>query len=116
MGLLRLRLALTVVINHSPAGGAMFLPDNATTVQLFFLISGFYIFLVLDGGYRDHLRGDAVTVGHHRPRSHSRVPGASARCPELPVRQVSWRSRARTAHCSLGRTATACSGLPAAGL
>lgn len=53
MGSLRLTLALLVVYFHagSPLGTA-FVPDGRAAVQMFFLISGFYMTLVLNEKYR----------------------------------------------------------------
>src|SRR5947209_991086 len=46
MGLLRLMLACSVVLSHSGAGVVFTGPDKA--VQTFYIISGFYIAMVLD--------------------------------------------------------------------
>ena len=53
MGSLRLTLALLVVYFHtgSPFGAAL-VPDGRAAVQMFFLISGFYMALVLNEKYR----------------------------------------------------------------
>lgn len=52
MGMLRLALALLVVYFHAgmPLGAAV--PDGRAAVQLFYLISGFYMALVLNEKYR----------------------------------------------------------------
>jgi len=52
MGTLRLALALLVVYFHTsmPLGGAV--PDGRSAVQLFYLVSGFYMALVLNEKYR----------------------------------------------------------------
>lgn len=52
MGALRLLLALVVVGSHTPVGVPGML-DAFTAVRIFFLISGFYMFLILDGTYAD---------------------------------------------------------------
>lgn len=50
MGLIRLLLALSVVIAHS-GNSFKILSNGSDCVQLFFIISGFYIFLILDKKY-----------------------------------------------------------------
>jgi peptidoglycan/LPS O-acetylase OafA/YrhL len=57
MGLLRVILAIAVVLSHAgqiPGYAAMPAP---TAVQAFYIISGFYMSLVLDGKYASGLRG-----------------------------------------------------------
>ena len=50
MGLLRLLLALCVVLTHLPIA-TLRLMNGALAVQAFFVVSGFYMALVLDGKY-----------------------------------------------------------------
>ena len=50
MGLIRLLLALSVVIAHS-GNSLKILSNGSDCVQLFFIISGFYMFLILDTKY-----------------------------------------------------------------
>jgi peptidoglycan/LPS O-acetylase OafA/YrhL len=50
MGLIRLLLALSVVIAHS-GNSFKILSNGSDCVQLFFIISGFYMFLILDKKY-----------------------------------------------------------------
>ncbi len=50
MGLIRIALALAVLFSHMPAWGIKFL-GGALAVQCFFIISGFYMALVLEGKY-----------------------------------------------------------------
>lgn len=52
MGLIRIALALAVLFSHMPQAGVQFL-GGALAVQCFFIVSGFYMALVLDGKYRD---------------------------------------------------------------
>lgn len=52
MGLLRLLLALVVVTGHSSAICGWRLTGSFVAVQTFFIISGFYMSLVLNGKYR----------------------------------------------------------------
>lgn len=57
MGLLRLVLALSVVIAHtSPWFGFDFFGNGVMAVESFFIISGFYMALVLDTRYRGNLK------------------------------------------------------------
>jgi peptidoglycan/LPS O-acetylase OafA/YrhL len=51
MGILRLLLALSVVIDHQSMGAIKFGPGGEFSVQCFYIISGFYISLVLDRTY-----------------------------------------------------------------
>lgn len=51
MGMLRLLLALSVIVGHTtPIFGLILLPSNVA-VQVFFIISGFYMALILDQKY-----------------------------------------------------------------
>ena len=50
MGLLRVALAMAVVLGHLPLASYKFI-SAATAVQGFYIISGFYMALVLDGKY-----------------------------------------------------------------
>ncbi|GAB3576177.1 acyltransferase family protein [Hymenobacter daeguensis] len=52
MGLLRLLLAIAVIISHSGALGGIQLVGGDVAVEAFFMISGFYMALVLNGKYR----------------------------------------------------------------
>lgn len=52
MGLIRLVLALAVLLSHLPGSPFKFI-SGALAVQSFFIISGFYMALVLDGKYAD---------------------------------------------------------------
>lgn len=52
MGLIRLVLALAVLLSHLPGSPFKFI-SGAMAVQSFFIISGFYMALVLDGKYAD---------------------------------------------------------------
>lgn len=52
MGILRLTLALAVLLSHLPGSPFQFI-GGAMAVQAFFIISGFYMALVLDGKYAD---------------------------------------------------------------
>lgn len=52
MGLVRVTLALAVLLSHLPMLEFKIL-NGALAVQSFFIISGFYMALVLDGKYRD---------------------------------------------------------------
>ncbi|MBO9670537.1 MAG: acyltransferase [Sphingobium sp.] len=52
MGLIRLLLALAVLLSHIPAATVHFI-GGGTAVQAFFVVSGFYMSLVLSGKYRD---------------------------------------------------------------
>ena len=54
MGVLRLLLALAVVIDHQSMGALKFGPGGEFSVQCFYLISGYYICLVLDRTYRSN--------------------------------------------------------------
>ena len=47
MGLIRLLLALSVVVSHT-GNSFKILTNGSECVQLFFIISGFYMFLILD--------------------------------------------------------------------
>ena len=51
MGLLRLLLALCVVAAHSSSGLGQILPGGSAAVQAFFVVSGFYMALVLNEKY-----------------------------------------------------------------
>ena len=51
MGLLRLALAMAVLLGHLPLASYKFV-SAAVAVQSFYIISGFYMALVLDGKYR----------------------------------------------------------------
>lgn len=52
MGLVRLLLALAVLLSHIPTATVRFI-GGGTAVQAFFIVSGFYMSLVLSGKYRD---------------------------------------------------------------
>ena len=52
MGLLRLALALAVLLTHLPPATYRFM-GGGLAVQCFFIVSGFYMALVLEGKYRD---------------------------------------------------------------
>lgn len=52
MGLLRFTLAIAVLLSHLPGAALQFL-GGGLAVQAFFIVSGFYMALVLDGKYRD---------------------------------------------------------------
>jgi peptidoglycan/LPS O-acetylase OafA/YrhL len=51
MGLLRLILALTVVIAHSKAAFGLRFTADIGAAEVFFMISGFYISIILDKKY-----------------------------------------------------------------
>jgi peptidoglycan/LPS O-acetylase OafA/YrhL len=51
MGMLRLLLAISVVIAHTDSLFGMKLIGGELAVKIFFIISGFYMSLVLDGKY-----------------------------------------------------------------
>lgn len=51
MGFLRLLLAVCVVVQHVPLFGHVRLMSGVAAVEMFFMISGFYMALVLDGKY-----------------------------------------------------------------
>ena len=52
MGLIRFLLAFAVLLGHSPTATFKFI-HAGTAVQAFFVVSGFYMALVLDGKYTD---------------------------------------------------------------
>ena len=52
MGVVRVLLALAVLLSHLPPASYKIL-SGALAVQAFFVVSGFYMALVLDGKYRD---------------------------------------------------------------
>ncbi|HEV7694289.1 MAG TPA: acyltransferase [Hyphomonadaceae bacterium] len=52
MGLLRVALAFAVLLSHLPPATFKFI-SGGTAVQGFFVVSGFYMALVLDGKYKD---------------------------------------------------------------
>jgi len=52
MGMVRVALAMAVVLSHLPMASFKFL-SGGLAVQSFFIVSGFYMSLVLDGKYRD---------------------------------------------------------------
>ncbi len=54
MGVLRLLLALSVVIDHQSEGALRFGPGGELSVQCFYLISGYYISMVLDRTYHSN--------------------------------------------------------------
>lgn len=57
MGTLRVILALAVVVAHcGPIFGLPFFGEGVTAVESFFLISGFYMALVIDTRYRTNVR------------------------------------------------------------
>jgi peptidoglycan/LPS O-acetylase OafA/YrhL len=51
MGMLRVMLAMAVVLTHLPPAAYKFI-NGALAVQTFYIISGFYMALVLDGKYK----------------------------------------------------------------
>ncbi|MCB9955176.1 MAG: acyltransferase [Caulobacterales bacterium] len=51
MGILRLLLALCVVVHHTPKAGIIF-TNGGVAVQAFYIISGFFISMVLTGKYQ----------------------------------------------------------------
>jgi len=51
MGCLRLFLAVAVVVEHAPLFGTVRLFGGTNAVEIFFMLSGFYMALVLDGKY-----------------------------------------------------------------
>ena len=52
MGLVRVALALAVLLSHLPLASYKFL-SGGLAVQSFFIVSGFYMALVLGGKYKD---------------------------------------------------------------
>ncbi len=60
MGILRLVLALGVVVGHSAPLFGYVLFDGAASVQCFYVLSGFYMALVLDGSYAAGAAGVAA--------------------------------------------------------
>lgn len=52
MGMVRVALAMAVVLSHLPLANYKFL-SGGLAVQAFFIISGFYMALVLEGKYKD---------------------------------------------------------------
>jgi len=52
MGMVRVALAMAVVLSHLPPASYKFL-SGGLAVQAFFIVSGFYMALVLDGKYKD---------------------------------------------------------------
>lgn len=52
MGLVRVALAVAVLLSHLPLASFKFL-SGGLAVQSFFIVSGFYMALVLDGKYKD---------------------------------------------------------------
>lgn len=52
MGLVRFLLAMAVLLSHMPTATVQFI-HGGTAVQAFFVVSGFYMALVLDGKYAD---------------------------------------------------------------
>lgn len=57
MGLIRILLAVSVLIFHSDSVLGLSMLGGGLAVQAFFMISGFYMALVLDGKYKASLRG-----------------------------------------------------------
>src|ERR1700692_3494890 len=51
MGLLRLILALAVVVDHAPQSFSLKLVPGDVAVEMFFMISGFYMALILSTRY-----------------------------------------------------------------
>lgn len=56
MGIIRILLALSVLITHSNFAGKVFVPGDIA-VQLFFIISGFYIAMILNEKYKNNIIG-----------------------------------------------------------
>src|SRR5262245_14387299 len=52
MGLVRVALAMAVLLGHLPVASFKFM-GGGLAVQSFFIVSGFYMALVLSGKYRD---------------------------------------------------------------
>ena len=52
MGVLRVALAMAVLLGHLPLAQYQFI-DAAAAVQAFYVISGFYMALVLEGKYKN---------------------------------------------------------------
>ena len=52
MGLVRFLLAMAVLLAHLPTATVQFI-HGGTAVQAFFVVSGFYMALILDGKYDD---------------------------------------------------------------
>lgn len=52
MGMLRVMLAMAVLLTHLPPASYKFM-SGGLAVQAFFIVSGFYMALVLDGKYKD---------------------------------------------------------------
>lgn len=51
MGLMRILLALAVVIDHASPFGGIALPEGRVSVQIFYIISGFYMTMILREKY-----------------------------------------------------------------
>jgi len=57
MGTIRLLLAVSVLAFHSAPIAGLQLPDGIVAVQSFYVISGFYMSLILTERYLGHVRG-----------------------------------------------------------
>jgi peptidoglycan/LPS O-acetylase OafA/YrhL len=66
MGFVRLLLAVSVVIFHSHSDGGFILLPGALAVEMFFIISGFYMSLVLTEKYDPRTWGGIVTFYQSR--------------------------------------------------
>ena len=53
MGIIRILLTISVIVSHSTPIPGLCLPDGETAVQAFFIISGFYMSLVLNEKYTE---------------------------------------------------------------
>lgn len=60
MGILRILLAVFVVIEHCPLAARLKLLPGGVAVEIFFMISGFYMAMVLDGKYRTRTVGGLI--------------------------------------------------------
>ncbi len=63
MGLIRLLLASAVLLGHLNPGGPLSLLRPEAAVEAFFVISGFYMAMVLDGKYRHHPNSYCLFLG-----------------------------------------------------
>ncbi len=62
MGIIRTLLALGVLIGHSKAGFVLPLPGGMMAVQAFYIISGFYMGLVLTEKYSKKENGYSLFI------------------------------------------------------